>query len=98
MAASFNPGAAGNIKAVIQFEITGKQPGNWFLTIENDKCKFNEGISSDPSLTIKTPSEIWMGITNKEIDGQQAFIEGKYAVKGDMELLGRMKSFFHAAS
>jgi len=98
MAALFNPSAAGNIKAVIQFEVTGGQPGNWFLAIEDGKCKFNEGIFTNPSLTINTPSEIWLGITNKEIDGQQAFMEGKYAVKGDMELLGRMKSFFRGAA
>lgn len=98
MATSFNPEVAGNIKAVIQFEVTGKQPGNWFLTIENGRCTFHEGLSSSPSLTITTRSEIWLSITNKKIDGQQAFIEGKYTVKGDMELLMRMKSFFRVIS
>jgi putative sterol carrier protein len=47
-----------------------------------------------PTLTIQTPSEIWLAIANKEIDGQKAFMEGKYTARGDMGLLMRMRSLF----
>jgi multimeric flavodoxin WrbA/putative sterol carrier protein len=94
MAATFNPEAAGGFKATIQFEVTGKQPGHWFLFIENGKCTYHEGKANSPNLTIKTPSEVWLAITNKEMDGQQAFMEGKYTAAGDMGLLMRMKSLF----
>ncbi len=94
MAATFNAGAAGEMKAVIQFEVTGKQSGNWFLSIENGKCVCREGMADAPTLTIKTPSEVWLAIANRETDGQQAFAEGKYSVQGDMALLMRMKSLF----
>jgi putative sterol carrier protein len=40
-----------------------------------------------PTMTIKTPSEVWLAIANKEMDGQQAFVEGKYVTNGDMNLL-----------
>ena len=94
MAATFNSQAAGNLKATIQFEVTGKQTGNWFLSIENGRCIYNEGRVDSPPLTIKTPSEVWLAIANKEMDGQQAFMEGKYTATGDMGLLMRMKSLF----
>lgn len=94
MAATFNSNAAGNLKATIQFEVTGKQTGNWFLSIENGKCAFHEGKVNDPNLTIQTPSEIWLAIANQELDGQQAFMEGKYMATGDMSLLMRMKNLF----
>jgi multimeric flavodoxin WrbA/putative sterol carrier protein len=94
MAALFNAKAAGDLKATIQFEVTGTQPGNWFLSIENGKCKYNEGKVDSPTLTIQTPSEIWLAIANKEIDGQKAFMEGKYTARGDMGLLIRMRSLF----
>ena len=97
MAAMFNSQAAGNLKATIQFEVTGKQSGNWFLSIENGKCAFHEGKVNDPNLTIQTPSEVWLAIANKELDGQQAFMEGKYTATGDISLLMRMKSFFGSA-
>jgi putative sterol carrier protein len=94
MAATFNSQAAGNLKATIQFEVTGNQTGNWFLSIENGKCVFHEGKADSSELTIRTPSEVWLAIANREIDGQQAFTEGKYTATGDMSLLMRMKSLF----
>jgi len=94
MAATFNSQAAGNLKATIQFEVTGKQTGNWFLSIENGKCAFREGKVNDPDLTIQTSSEVWLAIANRELDGQRAFAEGKYTATGDMSLLMRMKNLF----
>jgi len=94
MSITLNSEVAGNLKAVIQFAVTGKQPGNWFLTIENGRCAFNEGISPQPSLTIKTPSDVWLAIANREIDGQQAFLEGKYTADGDMALMMNMRNLF----
>jgi putative sterol carrier protein len=94
MAVSFNPQAAGDLKATIQFEVTGKQAGDWFLSVENGKCMYHEGKANSPTLTIKTPSEVWLAIANKEMDGQQAFTEGKYTATGDMNLLIRMKTLF----
>jgi len=94
MAATLNSEAAGDLRATIQFEVTGKQPGHWFLSIENGKCAYHEGKVDSPTLTIKTPSEVWLAIANKEMDGQQAFMEGKCVANGDMNLLMRMKSLF----
>jgi multimeric flavodoxin WrbA/putative sterol carrier protein len=97
MAATFNGRSAGDLKAAIQFEVTGKQPGQWFLSIENGKCTYHEGRMDAPTLTIKTPSEIWLAVANKEIDGQQALMEGKYTAQGDMGLLMRLRSLFGSA-
>jgi len=91
---TFNGKAAGDLRATIQFEVTGKQPGSWFLSIENGKCTFHEGKANDPNLIIQTPSEVWLAIANKETDGQQAFMEGKYTATGDMSFLMQMKSLF----
>ena len=94
MAVTFNARAAGDLKATIQFEVAGKQPGNWFLSIEGGTCTFHEGKVDSPALAIKTPSEIWLAIANGELDGRQAFMEGKYAAQGDMGLLMRMNDLF----
>ena len=97
MASTFNSQAGGDLKTTIQFEISGKQTGNWFFSIESGKCVYNEGKVDSPTLTIKSPSEVWLAIANGELDGQQAFMEGKYTVAGDMTILMRMKSLFGSA-
>jgi multimeric flavodoxin WrbA/putative sterol carrier protein len=96
MAASFNSKAAGDLKATIQFEVTGNQTGDWFLSIENGKCASHEGKANSSTVTIKTPSEVWLAIANGEIDGQQAFMEGRYTATGDVSLLMRIRSLFGA--
>jgi putative sterol carrier protein len=97
MATMFNAQVARDLKATIQFEVTGKQTGNWFFIIKKGRCILNEGRADSPTLTIKTPSEVWLAIANKEIDGQKAFMEGKYAAEGDLSLLMRLKSLFASA-
>jgi putative sterol carrier protein len=70
----------------------------WFrirsLSIENGKCTHHAGKMDTPTLTVQTPSEVWLAVANNEIDGQQAFMEGKYTTQGDMGLLMRLKSLF----
>jgi putative sterol carrier protein len=94
MAVTFNPQVAGDLNATIQFEVSGKQPGDWFLSIERGRCTIHEGRSDSPTLTIHTPSEIWLAIANGEMDGKQALMEGEYAAHGDMGLLMRMNDLF----
>ena len=97
MTLTFNATAAGDLKATIQLEVTGKQPGNWFLSIEDGRCNFHEGNADSPTLTINTPSEIWLAIANGEMDGQQAFMQGKFTASGDIGLLMRMNDLFGSA-
>jgi multimeric flavodoxin WrbA/putative sterol carrier protein len=94
MAMTFNASAAGNLTATIQFDVTGEQPGQWFLSIQDGACTFHEGMTQSPTLTIKTPSEVWIAIANKEKDGQKAFMAGEYKVEGDLGLLMRLSSLF----
>jgi putative sterol carrier protein len=94
MAAKYDPQANPGLKAVVQFDVTGKQEGYWFLAIENDQCTFNEGRHANPSVTIKTPSEVWLAIANKELDGSQAFMQGKFKTEGNLMLMMQLKNLF----
>jgi len=96
MAMTFDASAAPNLRATIQFDVTGKQPGEWFLSIQDGTCTYNEGHAPSPTLTIKTPSEVWTAITSKQKDGQQALVAGEYKVEGDFSLLMRLNSLFGA--
>jgi multimeric flavodoxin WrbA/putative sterol carrier protein len=97
MSVLFNVRAAGDLQATIQFEVSGKQPGSWFFSIDNGTCAFHQGKAASPSLTIKTPSEVWLAIANRELDGQKAFMDGKVRAEGDIGLMMRLKSLFGKA-
>ncbi len=92
----FNPAVAGDLTADIQFDVSGEEPGTYYLHIGDGVCTFNEGASPTPALTIKTPSEIWLAISRGEMDGQNAFMQQKYTVEGDFNLLLKLNQLFKA--
>ena len=94
MPLGFNPAAAGNLQAIYQFEVTGDENFTAHLTIADSKCFYHDGPAEKPHLVIKTPAEIWLKISRGELNGQKAFMEGKYKVEGDMTLLLKLKSLF----
>ena len=95
MAVDFNPGHAKGLKAVYQFCITdGEESRFYHLRIADGTCTFHEGRASDPSITIITPEDVWLGIVRGEIDGTAAFMQGRCRFEGSLDLLMRMKTLF----
>lgn len=96
MSTVFNADVAGDLTAAIQFHVTGEEPGSYYLDIENGACTFRDGQMGAPTMTINTPSEIWLAISRGEMDGQMAFMQQKYTVEGDFGLLLKMSQLFQA--
>lgn len=91
---SFNPAAAGDLRAEIQFDISGERGGKWVLSIAEGRCAVSAGESVSPALTIECPADIWVKIARGEIDRPKALMDGLYKVKGDMKILSRMPQLF----
>ena len=92
----FNPMAAPGLKANIQFNVSGAEPGVYTLQITNDECVFQAGASPEPTLSINTPSEIWLGILHGQLSGQEALMKGQYTVQGDLSLLLKWGAMFQS--
>jgi len=94
MPKGFNPDAAEGMTAVYQFEVRGDEAFTAHLKIENKIATFHEGPSDRPSVTIKTPADVWLSIAQGKMDGAEAFMSGKYTVEGDVNLLMKLQSLF----
>lgn len=90
----FNVEKAGDTKATLQFNFAGEVQGVCHFDISDRKIQAGAGAVDNASLTINTPFELWMDIMTGKADGQQMFMEQKYTVDGDLELLLRMNEFF----
>ena len=86
--------AAEGLTAVYQFEVQGDETFVAHLRIARGACTFHKGPSEKPNLTIKTPADVWLKIAKGELNGQQAFMDGRYKVEGDMNLLLKMNRLF----
>jgi len=94
MVLTFNPAEAKDLRATIQFHATGEGGGDWNLNIADGQCRCEQGVASDPTLTITTPADVWLAIARKEMNGAMALMAGKYKAKGKMALLLKMNKVF----
>jgi multimeric flavodoxin WrbA len=94
MPMGFNPQAAGETTAILQFNFSGEVQGSCHFRIEGGQIKAIAGPAAKPTLTIDTPFDVWMDILTRKADGQQMFMQQKYKVSGDFSLLLRMNQFF----
>jgi multimeric flavodoxin WrbA len=95
MPSIFDPSAAMGLNAAYEFQVSGEEVFSAHLRIEHGTCTYGEGPADSPGVVIKTPASVWLAISRGELDGQTAFMNGKYTVEGDLTLLLKMKKLFH---
>jgi len=94
MTLSISPNEVKDLDATIQFHVSGEDGGDYYLTIADGKSDFSVGTNPNPTLTINTPSDVWLKIARKETNGALALMTGKYKASGKMPLLMRMDKIF----
>ncbi len=94
MSAAFIPEKAAGVDATIQLKLTGSQPGEWFFTIKDNQCTFNPGMANAARLTVSADSENFIKIFTGQLDGMQAFMQGKIRLAGEMSLALKLLGMF----
>jgi multimeric flavodoxin WrbA/putative sterol carrier protein len=95
MPLGFSPDAAAGLEVVYQFEISGDESFTAHLKIGEGACTYHDGPSAKPGVVIRSPAEVWLAVSRGELDGQQAFMAGKYKVEGDLSLLLKLRALFN---
>jgi hypothetical protein len=96
MPLGFNPQAAGDLKATVQFHISGDDEFSAYLEIAGGKCTHHEGEADQPDLVIDTPGQVWLDVAQGRMGGQEAFFKGLYKVNGDLSVMMKFKDLFSA--
>ncbi len=91
---AFKAQRAGGTNAVVQIVAGGPEPGNWVITVNGGGCAVEEAIAPSPNVTINTPSDVWLKIMRRELDGATAFMSGQFTFSGDMGILMQFGSWF----
>jgi hypothetical protein len=90
----FDRTAAADARAVIQFRVSGEEPGDYWVRVAGGRCESFEGVAPSADLTVHTPDHVWVGIVRGEVDGGQALMEQRYRVEGDPMLLAKLRDWF----
>jgi putative sterol carrier protein len=94
MGTSFVAEKAAGIDAVIQLKLTGAEASNWYVTIKEAKCELTQGTAPAAKLTVTADSADFIKIFTGQLDGMQAFMQGKLRVAGDMGLALKLMNLF----
>jgi putative sterol carrier protein len=94
MAAAFVPEKAVGLDAIIQLKLTGAQAAEWYVTIKDGKCTVTQGIAPAAKLTVTADSGDFVKIFTGQLDGMQAFMQGKLKLAGDMSLAMKLLGLF----
>jgi putative sterol carrier protein len=94
MPSHFQPDQAGDMRAVIQFDLSGEGGGQWFATIVDRTLNVSTGQAPAPTVTLTTSAQNYLAIVNGELKPMAAFMQGKVKVKGDMPLLMKLQGIF----
>lgn len=94
MPGAFLSDKAGDANVVIQFNFSGDQSSDWYVTIKGGACTVEQGNAENPTMTLAAEGKDYIDIVTGVLDPMKAFMEGKVKLSGDLGLAMKMTSFF----
>ena len=93
------PEAAGATNALVQFELSGKAGGTWWVKIHDGRAESGKGQLPDAAnLTFLADAGDWVRIMTGELDGMSAVMQGKLKINGDRGLAMMFQTLFKTPS
>ena len=90
----FLPEAAPDLEAVIQYQLTGEEGGDYIISIKDNQCKVTEGIAEQPVVTVTADGRDFGDVLLGRANGMQYFMTGKIKLAGDLNLAMKLTSLF----
>ncbi len=90
----FRPEKAGDLEAVVQFDLSGEGGGQWVVTIQDGALEVREGQADNPTTTIRMSADDYVALTQGKLNPITAAMTGKIRVEGNMGVALRMQTLF----
>ncbi len=71
-----------------------QKPGDWNAVIKDGKVDVARGTIPSPRMTLTADSDDYVKIFTGELDGMQAFMQGKIKLAGDLNLAMKLMQMF----
>jgi len=95
MPGAFLPEKAQSVNATVHFKFTGAEASDWNASIADGKCAVAQGTPADKAtMTLTADSSDYVKIFTGELDGMQAFMQGKIKLGGDLNLAMKLMQMF----
>ncbi len=90
----FQPQLSSGLTATVQFNITGAESFDGYLTIQSTECAYADGTAMNPDITIIADAEVWGDVMKHRYTAQKAFMIGGLKVRGNFVLLTKFDTLF----
>ena len=94
MRGSFQPAKAKGVHARYQWDLSGPQGGEWWIDVEDGKCKMGKGKVDNPNVTFVATDKDWVAVSNGQIGGIWAYFTGRLKIRGDQALARKLGEIF----
>jgi len=97
MADGFKADDAAGIDVVFQFNISGKDGGDWYCVIKDRTCTIDTGSHENPVCTIKMADADFLAMMGGKLPPMQAYTSGRLKIEGDLMKSQLLEKLFHFA-
>ncbi len=94
MPSAFNAEKAGDMNAVVQFDLSGEDGGKWFVSVAGGNCEVTEGETESPTATIRMEASDYAALVAGELNAMSAFMQQKIRVEGDLNTVMKFQNLF----
>lgn len=90
----FLPEKAKGFSGTVQFNISGKNGGSWYVRIKDGKCTVKEGKTETRDATVITDDKTYVKLSLGKIKGELAVMLGKLKIAGDFRAVMKLNTLF----
>ena len=91
MVTNIDPNKVGDLHAVIQFDLSGDNGGQYWLKINGGQAESGQGPADNPNMTLRSTADDWIAVYNGDMSAMTAFMNGKLKIQGDMGLAMKLQ-------
>lgn len=86
---------AKDLNATLQFDLGGENGGQWNVALENGAINVNQGLTDNPTATVKMDAQDYVDLVAGRLNPVNAFMTGKVKVEGDLNAVMKFQTLFN---
>src|SRR5947207_1749633 len=94
MRESFRADKAKGVHATYQWELSGPNGGEWWLSVDDGTYKTGRGKINNPNVTFAASDEDWVAMSNKTLKVPRAYLTGRLKIQGSHTLVKELDEIF----
>jgi putative sterol carrier protein len=91
---AFQADKAKGVHASYQWELSGPNRGEWWLSVNDGNYKTGRGKIDNPNVTFAASDEDWVAMSNKTLNVQWAYLTGRLKIQGSYKLVRELDEIF----